>query len=270
MHKFCIILGRNCTDIKNRAAVVAKYRSSPLYTMSVVGADMINAEHFEVSEEYLKHYCDTEDLSAVKDLQIELDVEEQCIDSVGDYLPSLESLKLNGSAISCIRDLGTRFRNVKFLWLNRTGLKELDGLSSLPCLEELYISFNEVSELAPLQFHESLQILDLDANLIDDLTEIENLASCPELLELSVADNPVCKKEPNLLYKVKQCLPLVQVLDGQPVSTIVCNDDGSNVEGVATQAKSPLRIEKYADGTVALGSAEDDVLCDITDKYGNK
>ena len=39
----------------------------------------------------------------------------------------------------CAGVSGSRFANVRYLWLNRAGLRELDGISSLPMLEELYV-----------------------------------------------------------------------------------------------------------------------------------
>jgi Leucine-rich repeat (LRR) protein len=55
------------------------------------------------------------------------------------------------------------------------------------------ISFNDVRSLAPLQFHPSLQILDVEANQIEDIEEIEYLKDCYDLVELTVEDNPIGK-----------------------------------------------------------------------------
>ena len=44
------------------------------------------------------------------------------------------------------------------LWLSRTGLRELCGMSALPALQELYASFNEIDDLGPLSYHDALQV----------------------------------------------------------------------------------------------------------------
>jgi len=92
-----------------------------------------------ITAEYMKHYCNNDDLDAVMDLEIEVDGEEERFDRIGDMLPNLESLKLNGSLVESIRGLGCKFQNVRYLWLNRAGLTDLDGIESLPMLEELYV-----------------------------------------------------------------------------------------------------------------------------------
>lgn len=133
-------------------------------------------------------------------------------------------------------------------------MRELDGIASLPSLEELYISFNEVSELSPLQFHESLQILDIEANLVEDPTEIENLASCPELIELTIEGNPVCKKFPNIFFQVKQCLPQLQILDSEVVAHIT--DVATAVDEEKNDSQQHKCAGKY-DAVVQIINATD-------------
>ena len=80
----------------------------------------------------------------------------------------------------------------------------------------IQISFNEVRDLAALQFHLTLQVLDLEANLIDDIQEVKNLSYCPKLIELTVEDNPITKKS-SCLWEIKCALPQLEILDSQPV-----------------------------------------------------
>jgi Leucine-rich repeat (LRR) protein len=72
---------------------------------------------------------------------LQIDAEEQDASELGTHLSSLESLKLNGSRVCTLRSLGTKFTNVKFLWLCNCELQDLDGVGVLPNLEELYVSF---------------------------------------------------------------------------------------------------------------------------------
>jgi len=40
----------------------------------------------------------------------------------------------------------------------RCGLSELDGLAALPGLQEIYLAFNNISQLSPLTTLEELQV----------------------------------------------------------------------------------------------------------------
>ena len=48
------------------------------------------------------------------------------------------------------------------LWMSRCGLTELDGVSSMLAIKELYLSYNEVCDISPLGMLDCLQILDLE------------------------------------------------------------------------------------------------------------
>mmetsp|Transcript_4179 Transcript_4179/g.10186 ORF Transcript_4179/g.10186 Transcript_4179/m.10186 type:complete len:382 (-) Transcript_4179:1111-2256(-) len=204
----------------------------------------------EVTEEYLQHHCDQKDLSRVRELEIEVDAEEQHVDRIGEHLPNLVSLKLNGSKVSCVRELGVKFQKVRYMWLNRAGLQDLDGIvAALPVLEELYISFNEVRELSGLQFHETLQVVDLEGNQISDVNELENLASCPNLTELTIEENPIWKRHVgNLAEKVKELVPQVETLDAVPIEEKIqeirdlgtsCSSSSSSSACVTDGAREP-------------------------------
>lgn len=44
----------------------------------------------------------------------------------------------------------------------RCGLSELDGISTMICLKELYLAYNEISDISPLSMLDKLEILDLE------------------------------------------------------------------------------------------------------------
>jgi len=52
----------------------------------------------------------------------------------------------------------------------RCGLKELDGISLLLSLKELYLAFNDIEDLGPLSGLEFLQVLDLDSSVLSFCT----------------------------------------------------------------------------------------------------
>lgn len=102
------------------------------------------------------------------------------------------------------------------LWLARCSLTDLDGIGSFlalkvglwhpglgwaPCQalakapvppQELYVSYNNVSDLSPLCLLEQLEVLDLEGNSVEDLGQVCYLRLCPKLATLSLEGNPVC------------------------------------------------------------------------------
>ena len=60
------------------------------------------------------------------------------------------------------------------------------GLLALPLLRELYASFNDISELAPLAGCEVLQVLDLESNQIGDLDAVGYLGMVQGLTTLTL------------------------------------------------------------------------------------
>mmetsp|Transcript_54868 Transcript_54868/g.119997 ORF Transcript_54868/g.119997 Transcript_54868/m.119997 type:complete len:584 (-) Transcript_54868:29-1780(-) len=169
-----------------------------------------------LSEEYLKHYCGVEDLSSVNRLEIQVDSVKQSVEPLGDCLPNLKHLKLVQSSLLCIRDLGTSLQNLEVLWISRCGLQDLAGaVSALPNLRELYMPFNDVSDLAILGGHETLEVLDVEGNAITDACEVSSLSSCRMLRELSILGNPVVKPGKGSLTReaIIDMLPQLMMLD---------------------------------------------------------
>jgi Leucine-rich repeat (LRR) protein len=44
----------------------------------------------------------------------------------------------------------------------------LSGINAFPQLKELYVSFNSISDLSPLYFHECIEVLDLEGNEVEE------------------------------------------------------------------------------------------------------
>jgi len=108
----------------------------------------------DFSEARLQAMTGTSNLDEVSHLEIEVDTGTQSIAHIGQMLPNLQTLKLTNSRVESFRDLGTRLRNLRILWVTRCGISELDGIVALSGLQELYIAFNDVSDLSPLSLHE--------------------------------------------------------------------------------------------------------------------
>ncbi|XP_040826578.1 leucine-rich repeat-containing protein 56 isoform X2 [Ochotona curzoniae] len=156
-----------------------------------------------------------------------VDTRRSSLGNFGMHLPNLRQLKLNGSHLSSLRDLGSSLGHLQVLWLARCGLADLDGISSLPELKELYVSYNDISDLSPLCLLERLEVLDLEGNSVEDLGQVQYLQLCRHLVTLTLEGNLVClrpapgpsDKAPkgyNYRAEVRRLLPQLQVLDEVP------------------------------------------------------
>lgn len=94
-----------------------------------------------------------------------VDTSETSLGNFGIYLPNLKQLKLNGSHVPRIRDLGTSLAHLTVLWLSRSSLVDLDGVATLNNLKELYLAYNDIVDISPCSLLEKLVCLDLEGFL---------------------------------------------------------------------------------------------------------
>lgn len=64
-------------------------------------------------------------------------------------------------------------------------------MSSL-LFQELYLAYNNVSDLSQIGMLENLCLLDLEGNDVDDLVQVQYLGLCSKLQTLTLEGNPVC------------------------------------------------------------------------------
>ncbi|GAQ80895.1 hypothetical protein KFL_000650280 [Klebsormidium nitens] len=178
----------------------------------------VEAVEFEggLTAAFLRTVTGAEDLSTVSCLELSVNAAEACLFDVGQLVPQLRELKLLDSTLPQIRDLGTGLMQLQVLWVPRCGLQEVDGLSSLPKLRELYAAFNDIEDLAPIAGLENLEILDLEANKVADLDGVAFLGMCPKLQALTLEGNDVAAA-PNYRSSVVELIPTLTMLDELPV-----------------------------------------------------
>ncbi|XP_045342424.1 leucine-rich repeat-containing protein 56 isoform X8 [Leopardus geoffroyi] len=128
-------------------------------------------------EEYLsparlRALARVDDLRLVGMLEMCVSTRESSLGNFGVHLPNLSQLKLNGSCLGSVRDLGTSLGRLRVLWLARCGLTDLDGIGCFPVLKELYVSYNNISDLSPLCLLEQLEVLDLEGNSVEVLEQV--------------------------------------------------------------------------------------------------
>jgi len=172
-----------------------------------------------LSVEFLRHFCETDELDLVTRLDIQVDSVRQNIEPLGEHLKNLCQLRLTDSSVICLRDLGTELSRLEILWMSRCGLQDLGGAASaLPALRELYIPFNDISDLSPLRGHERIEVLDLEGNAVADLGEVAGLGWCPQLRELTLRGNLLHRSVER--RAVLDLLPQLAVLDDVGVDSI--------------------------------------------------
>lgn len=206
-----------------------------------------------VSDDFLRHYCETDDLLSVNRLDIQVDSAVQSVESLGDHLPNLRHLRLTDSSVLCVRDIGTSLLQLEVLWMSRCGLQDLNGVGALPCLREFYLPFNDVSDLTPLSSHDNIEVLDVEGNAVESLEELAALGICSELRELTLTGNPVCRSADYSRQAVLDMLPQLSVLDD--MGTDPSADSGLH-GGVSLEPNIDSDLDAYIANFRTSGAAD--------------
>lgn len=111
-----------------------------------------------INEDYIIAATGIKDLSKVEYVSLQIDTKEQALYDLSEILPNLKHLVLDSSHIGSIRDLGTGLRHITSLSMTGCNLRDLDGIGVLAGLQELCVSDNLLSDIAPLTMHENLQV----------------------------------------------------------------------------------------------------------------
>jgi hypothetical protein len=157
------------------------------------------------------------DYDTLDSLEALVDTRELTLSFLGDTFPSVRKLRLNNSVIPTVRDIGCTLVNLRFLSLARCNLTSLDGIATISQnLEELYLAFNKLTDVCDLMGMDSLRIIDLEDNLLTDISNIEILNLCTGLKALTLAGNPATDI-PDYVERVKSLLPQLSYLDEQRI-----------------------------------------------------
>lgn len=155
----------------------------------------------------------------------QVDTKESSLTFIGARFPNLERLRLNNSSILNVRDIGCTFSNLRFLSLARCGITSLDGISAIAnTVEELYLAFNKINDLSDLIGMNSLTVLDLEENSINDLSHIEYLTCCDGLKSLTLIGNPCVQDPDEYRSDVSKMLPNLLYLDEKRLKPLAPED----------------------------------------------
>jgi hypothetical protein len=129
----------------------------------------------------------------------------------------MRKLRLNNSIIPSVRDIGCTLVNLRFLSLARCNLSSLDGIATISQnLEELYLAFNQITDVCDLMGMDQLKIIDLEDNQIADISNIEILNLCTGLKALTLIGNPAANIS-DYVQRVRTLLPQLGYLDEQRI-----------------------------------------------------
>ncbi|XP_075810100.1 leucine-rich repeat and guanylate kinase domain-containing protein isoform X1 [Microtus pennsylvanicus] len=127
---------------------------------------------------------------------------------------SLTHLSLADNKITTINGLGTL--PIKVLCLSNNQIENITGLEELKALQKLDLSHNQISSLQGLENHDLLEVINLEENKIEELSEIEYIENLPILRVLNLLKNPIQSKSEYWLFVIFMLLRLTE-LDQQKI-----------------------------------------------------
>ncbi|XP_053384147.1 uncharacterized protein LOC123536172 isoform X2 [Mercenaria mercenaria] len=177
-----------------------------------------------LSPRKLRLLTGVDNLDDIRHLEMKVNTSDTSLGNFGQLLQNLSQLKVSNSTIPRIRDLGSSLRSLHVLWASRCSLSELDGISSMCNLREVYLSYNEISDISPLSMLDQIEILDLEGNNLDDIMQVQYLAICSKLTNLTLDGNPLCitpspdddaSVDYDYRQAVKKAIPHLKYLDDE-------------------------------------------------------
>ncbi|CAF2918386.1 unnamed protein product [Rotaria sp. Silwood2] len=138
-----------------------------------------------------------------------IEAASQYLNPVGQYELSLRDLK-----IPVIENLGATLNQFDTIDFTNNDLRKLDGFPFLPKLKTLYLANNHIARIAEnlQEYIANLDTLMLNNNMLQELSDIDPLATLPKLTHVSFARNPIAMKKDYRLYVI-HALPNLRTLD---------------------------------------------------------
>jgi hypothetical protein len=117
-----------------------------------------------------------------------------------------------------VRDIGCRLASLRFLSLANCGITSLGGIFTISHnVEELHLAFNAITDVSDLMGMDKLRVLDLEGNQITDITTIQFLSCCSNLVSLTLAGNPAVQNLDGYVRIVSGLIPNLVYLDERRV-----------------------------------------------------
>lgn len=199
----------------------------------------------QLTPKELRKLTNEDDLENVTKLDISVDTEHVTLSELYLHLPNLVELKFDSPTyIPSLRKLGT-LSNLKVLWACAVGLENIDGASGFPNLVELYISYNQVSDLSPLTFLPKIEVIDLESNQVESGLELRYFSFCTKLQNVSMRGCPIASL-PDYRKIVLRRLPENSTLDD--AQGILSEHEIETTNPIMSHEDTILLKELVADG----------------------
>lgn len=146
-------------------------------------------------------------------MKLTVDIIEQAAQYINPATHDRE-LDLRGLKISQIENLGATLDQFDCIDFSDNNIRKLDGFPLLVRLNKLLLNNNRVSRIADRleEVIPNLSWLILTNNQIQELGDIDSLATLPKLEYLSLLNNPVSTKKHYRSYVINR-LPKLRILD---------------------------------------------------------
>ncbi|GJQ77330.1 hypothetical protein Trydic_g20747 [Trypoxylus dichotomus] len=198
-------LSTTASEISNEA------QSSPLLY------EVIEIPREPTLKELVQRASRQDDISEVTKVKLQVIATDVSLQYLSYHTPLLRELILDGSIISSLRDLGCGLKCLKILRVNRCGLKHIDGTFGLESLEELYATKNNIQDISQCANLPQIRVIDVRKNCLADIAALTFLSLCPSLEHIWLEDNDDIVNYPKYRQTVKDLIPTLKTLDGQPL-----------------------------------------------------
>lgn len=122
--------------------------------------------------------------------------------------------------MTSLRDIGSSLKMIEALSASFSTIKDLSGILSFPVLKELYLPYNQISDVQSIMFNETIEVLDLEGNEIEKSQCIDDLQTLKSLRYLTLLWNPIEKNEEEFKELVIEKLPKLEILDDIPTTQL--------------------------------------------------
>ncbi|XP_021380343.1 centriolin-like isoform X3 [Mizuhopecten yessoensis] len=174
-----------------------------------------------ITEDLIRKMAKEESLEMITTLNLTLSKENgkkiKYIENL-DRCKKLTNLNMSCNMIERVEKL-EKLIKLRELNLAYNNITKVEGLENLANLQMLNVTGNNIEHI-PIWLGKrlkALRTLHLGKNNLQSMSELAKLKPLPDLLELTVADNPLCQIPHCRLYLVFH-LRTLQVLDSQPVT----------------------------------------------------
>ncbi|KAK9753454.1 hypothetical protein QE152_g1989 [Popillia japonica] len=211
-------LSTTVSEISNDAPV-----SSTLY-------EVIEIPREPTLKELVQSATGLDDIGEATTVKLQVIAIDVSLQYLSYHTPLLQELILDGSVISSLRDLGCGLKCLKILRVNRCGLKHIDGTFGIDSLEELYATKNSIQDISPCVNLPKIRIIDVRKNCLADINALTFLTLCPVLEHMWLEENEDIVNYPQYRQTVKNLIPNLKTLDGQPFTAEECMNVSKHTE----------------------------------------